>query len=409
MNKTLIQLENWNKNLSDELKWQKYRKMSQSEYIFFRGTNHLFWQFATQKINTNRFAIPNAITWIQGDLHAFNFGTYRNDKGVLVYDINDFDEACQTYFYFDLLRMSISIVLIAYENNFNKDRTAVFVDEYLNYYFKSLRKFFEQREEPEPITRKNAYGKLDEHLKQTEKRKSREKQLKEWTMAQGAKRFFDFDHPKIVAVDNKLHQQITEVFTLYARKLYDKKKFPENYFDIWDIGARITSGTGSYGLPRYYILIAGTGKEYGQRILDMKFQPDATASFYLQNRVFSFANNGERYVQAYKAMAKDTDDHLGYILLDGKAFSIHERSPYKSYFPSKLLNTSKRFVKLCKQWAYITAAAHFRAKKDFATQKILEKAYRSELIANLSQWTFEYVQYNQAVFKRFLDYIYINE
>ncbi len=31
--------------------------------------------------------------WIQGDLHAENYGTYVNDAGILVFDVNDFDEA----------------------------------------------------------------------------------------------------------------------------------------------------------------------------------------------------------------------------------------------------------------------------------------------------------------------------
>ena len=31
--------------------------------------------------------------WIQGDLHAENYGTYMDSEGVLVFDVNDFDEA----------------------------------------------------------------------------------------------------------------------------------------------------------------------------------------------------------------------------------------------------------------------------------------------------------------------------
>ena len=31
--------------------------------------------------------------WIQGDLHAENFGTYMDGDGVFIFDVNDFDEA----------------------------------------------------------------------------------------------------------------------------------------------------------------------------------------------------------------------------------------------------------------------------------------------------------------------------
>ena len=31
--------------------------------------------------------------WIHGDLRVENFGTYMNSEGLLVFDVNDFDEA----------------------------------------------------------------------------------------------------------------------------------------------------------------------------------------------------------------------------------------------------------------------------------------------------------------------------
>jgi uncharacterized protein (DUF2252 family) len=33
--------------------------------------------------------------WIQGDLHAENSGTYVDGDGVLIFDVNDFDEGLQ--------------------------------------------------------------------------------------------------------------------------------------------------------------------------------------------------------------------------------------------------------------------------------------------------------------------------
>ena len=36
--------------------------------------------------------------WIQGDLHVENFGTYMDGSGVLIFDVNDFDEAYVGHF-----------------------------------------------------------------------------------------------------------------------------------------------------------------------------------------------------------------------------------------------------------------------------------------------------------------------
>ena len=49
--------------------------------------------------------------WIQGDLHAENFGTYMDGAGQLIFDVNDFDEAFVGHFTWDLQRFAASVAL----------------------------------------------------------------------------------------------------------------------------------------------------------------------------------------------------------------------------------------------------------------------------------------------------------
>jgi uncharacterized protein (DUF2252 family) len=53
--------------------------------------------------------------WIQGDLHAENFGTYMDGSGVLVFDVNDFDEAYLGPFSWDLRRFVASLALMCWQ------------------------------------------------------------------------------------------------------------------------------------------------------------------------------------------------------------------------------------------------------------------------------------------------------
>ena len=53
--------------------------------------------------------------WIHGDLHAENFGTYMNSEGVLVFDVNDFDEAYLGHFTWDLRRFLASLALMGWQ------------------------------------------------------------------------------------------------------------------------------------------------------------------------------------------------------------------------------------------------------------------------------------------------------
>ena len=74
-------LRAWNKELEDEDRQTKYCKMASAPLVFYRGTNRLFWaDFANDK-RLRDFGNAETRTWLQGDLHAYNYGSYGNAKG----------------------------------------------------------------------------------------------------------------------------------------------------------------------------------------------------------------------------------------------------------------------------------------------------------------------------------------
>ncbi len=79
---------------------RKYRAMAADPFAFYRGTACLF--YADVGDRPDRWADERTgRVWIQGDLHAENFGTYMNGQGVLVFDVNDYDEAYLGHFMWD--------------------------------------------------------------------------------------------------------------------------------------------------------------------------------------------------------------------------------------------------------------------------------------------------------------------
>src|SRR4051812_1484391 len=71
---------------------RRFRKMASDPFAFYRGSACLF--YADIAHDEDPWADERTgRVWIQGDLHAQNFGTYMNDDGVFVFDVNDFDEA----------------------------------------------------------------------------------------------------------------------------------------------------------------------------------------------------------------------------------------------------------------------------------------------------------------------------
>ena len=84
---------------------RKFRKMAADPFAFYRGSACLFYADVAEL--EDRWADERTSrVWIQGDLHAENYGTYMDASGLLVFDVNDFDEAYLGHFTWDLQRMA---------------------------------------------------------------------------------------------------------------------------------------------------------------------------------------------------------------------------------------------------------------------------------------------------------------
>src|ERR1700761_6408039 len=89
----------------------KYEAMAENAFAFYRGTCHLFYEDLAAAE-----ALPlSPLTWICGELHIENFGSYKGDNKLVYFDLNDFDEALLAPASYELARMVTSI-FIAFEN-----------------------------------------------------------------------------------------------------------------------------------------------------------------------------------------------------------------------------------------------------------------------------------------------------
>jgi uncharacterized protein (DUF2252 family) len=419
LTEALDQIENWNEELESSLRNGKFKKMAGSPYYFFRGTNHLYWRYFAEDKRLLKFSSNDADTWIQADLHAYNYGIYSNNEGELIYGLNDFDESCIANYQFDLWRMAASMVLIARENEFFEQSdvvsfvnsfTGAYVDLFSEYLVKGNEALFQ-------ITKKNAYGKLDESMEHVEKKESRKEMLQQWTIEKDEKFVFDLAYEKLNLVKEEKVSEIHDAMPAYIQTLEEPGTFNEGYFEILDIARRISSGTGSYGTPRYYILIKGGNEhKHGQRILDAKLQQKPSPYLFLNEKFRMkyderFENEGQRHKKAYLALNCYADKHLGWIKLSEGVFSVRERSPYKAYFETKVLSSGTRFNKIAQQWGRILATSHVRASKKFDVKGILEliNANRAGFDAQVAEIALEYAEYNNAVYKGFMNRLFLDE
>jgi len=83
--------------------------MKESAFVFLRAT---FFRWAREIEDTCPELAKAPAVLSVGDVHVENFGTWRDAEGRLVWGINDFDEAANIPYAFDLVRLATSVLLV---------------------------------------------------------------------------------------------------------------------------------------------------------------------------------------------------------------------------------------------------------------------------------------------------------
>lgn len=374
-NVLLNELTKANAHLSAADRAAKYEKMASSPFVFYRGTAHLFFYDMKNTIQSSSFYYNNAKTWIQGDMHVANFGAFDNDEEEVVYDINDFDESWVANYLYDVWRAAISLVIVSRENRYEPQYAVNITDAFAESYLDSLEDYRNNSKEKDvELTEDNTYGPLDNFLDDVEDKESREEMLDEWTNISGGKRYFDLTHPDLQNISNSTYNNIASAIAQYKNNLTSSLDGNSYYFTILDIAERINAGTGSLGMPRYYVLIQGPSSNDpdGNRILDVKMQGYPAIYNYLtsseKSNVTSYypsSKQGCRVADAEKGMLTNANDHLGCATIYGNSYSVRERSPYKKTFDTTELTSLSSFVDMAEQWGLILATDHARADVDY--------------------------------------------
>ena len=376
-----------------QLKAEKYARMAKSSFTFYRATNSLFWQDFANDSRLSKFGNAQTKTWILGDCHVDNFGAYSNDKGEIIFDLNDFDESIIADYQYDLWRLATSIILVIQNNfNFSKSEQEEIIDSFSQTYLDTLASYVGNDDETKIyFTQTNTRGEVKKTIEKAAE-KTRQEMLNKWTKIIAEQRKFDFSNENLgIAPDEK--KAIESQMLAYGKTISGKLNYDQKYFQIKDIAQRLNAGLGSFGTPRYYVLIEGeTDSENDDHILDIKrqFSPAAYEFFSLYDRInydSIFDNVAQSHAEAYKALIKHADDFLGWMKLvdnnpaDGDFsgdYSVREISPYKKSLKIEKLADKNSFIEVAQQWGKILATDHARADKDF-DQKLVPNSLEKQV------------------------------
>lgn len=404
--------------LDEAGRMEKYSKMAESPYSFFRGSAYLFYSDVSREWFPYHTAADRP-TWIQGDLHLENFGAFRNGNGALVYDINDFDEGCLGSYLYDLLRMSASIALAGRELGLDEGELVESVEAYLEAYYRQIRRFAEREEDPSRLQfgEDNTDGNIRKLLRKLEKREPHKFMLSV-TAGHGAGRFLRSE--ELAEVEADTGEALLAAWKEYVALLGKERRIDPHFFTIKDMAVKRGSGTASIGLDRYYLLIEGkgAGEAPDDVVLEVKEARVPVPAFFLPYREEfwrQFAHQGMRVAVTQQAMHHQADPFLGYLTLEGKHFYIRERSPYKKKLKLEDLEEQKDFREALEIMGRITAKAHARADADVENGVL---AYHSEeeiaaamgdksgvFARDLAMWAVSYSRQTEEDYRLFLDWV----
>ena len=366
------ELDLQNQNVDPASLLEKYTRMAVSPFTFFRGTAHLFYYdlHAENYVENSPFSSENTNVWLQGDAHVYNFGSFDDSAGNIIYDLNDFDESTVASYLYDLSRIAVSILIVAEENDFSHSEQEDFLDLLVEDYLETLSDYVGNQDELTAfVDSENAFGLLDEFLEEVENAESREEMLQKWT--ENGEQLFDLEYEKLLAATPEEYAAISSSIAEYYPSLEDP--FADDYFQVLDVARRIGAGTGSLGRPRYYVLIQGeTDDPDDDRILDVKMQSRSAIFNYLSQAEqnvyrshFPIGSDGCRVSTGNSALLFREDPHLGCLTFNENSFSVRERSPFKNSFDATTLTTQPRMEHFISQWAEILATGHARSDADF--------------------------------------------
>lgn len=307
----------------------KFRKMAATPFAFYRGSAGLF--YADMVREDDPFSNEKTgRVWIQGDLHAENFGTYMNSQGVLVFDVNDFDEAYVGPFTWDIKRLVASLPLLGYQKAMSDAEIRQMIETFVRSYIAQVARFARaEYTQSFALTLENTDGKLLEVLRKSRLR-TRIGMLEGLTVVENYERRFTIDNQSR-PVDPSMRERVMEAFEQYLQTIPPGKRQNRVSYNVKDIIARRGVGIGSAGLPSFNLLVEGhTQALENDIVIYMKQAQTASPSRFISDESIKgyFEHNGHRTVLSQRALQAYADPWLGYTALAGVGQLVAEVSPY---------------------------------------------------------------------------------
>jgi len=290
---------------------RKLLAMRHDPFTFLRGTCHLFYS----QLPSAKSLAKAPPTWVCGDLHLENMGSYKGDNRLVYFDLNDFDEAALAPCTWEIVRLLTSVHMAASSLALSTDQANQLCKTFINAYRDALR-----MGKARWVERDTATGMVGDLLNGLRGR-LRPHFLDSRTTRKGKQRVLRTDGKRALPVTDKQRDKVAALIKGIGAKEADPK-----FYKVLDVARRI-AGTGSLGLDRYVILVEGKGSPDGNYLLDLKQAAPSSLVPHLKIAQPDWRSEADRVVSVQRRMQAISPAFFRAVNMGRKSYILRGLQP----------------------------------------------------------------------------------
>ncbi|MDP4150108.1 MAG: DUF2252 family protein [Bacteroidota bacterium] len=325
----------------------KYDMMAENAFRFLRGTSHLFYE----DLSGSNALSASPLSWISGDLHLENFGTYKGDNRLVYFDLNDFDEGILAPSAWELVRMVTSIFTGFESLGIRRKDIMAAAELFLQTYSANLGGGKAHYIEPE-----TAKGIVSLFIDKVCERKQKEL-VRQRTVLKNERLALRIDKTRLFPVDKALKKELTGHLAQWIRQ----DPHLQNRHRVLDTGFRI-AGTGSLGVKRYVFLTRNLKDPKKHLLIDMKQSLPSALQPFVTARQPAWSSEAERVVAVQKRMQNISPALLSTTTFKGDHYVLKELQPTSDKIDFMVIRDRQKDIdRVIKDMAMLTASAQLRS------------------------------------------------